>query len=272
MHLVKTSCRRFDKAMRLPTPASSRLRRAGLPIGPTLVGIVLGVGTNFLFEGLKGPISYVDIVSAVFCFGLALVTYLLHFIFVNERNVRREDFARAQIRYALRALLVNADASLSAASGIDLNIRYYRHKNVNGSDRLYQDKEIHSLNVMRSSEEPFTYIDVTEKNMVMGQSFVARSHKFVHLVPGSFDSDYSEHAKKALDPEQKWILALPVLPIQIDGTVADDEKPYGIIAIYSNQEFPGNSPKMADDFVYLALQSARSFASILSLGKTLDIA
>ncbi len=251
---------------------SNRLRRAGLQIGPTCLGVLVAVGGNFLYEGLKGPIVPLSISIAVICFFGALIVFFIHFIFIGERELNREDFARSQIRYALRALLVNADASLTAKAGIALNIRFYRHKRVGGSDRLYQDKEIHSLNVMRSTEEPFTFIDINEKNMVMCQSFLTKSHKFSVLDHSQFEDIYSAHAKKAIDPQQKWILAIPVLPVDVDGTISDDARPFGIIAIYSNKALPDEFSDVLDDFIYLALQSSRSFASILSLGRTLNIA
>jgi hypothetical protein len=249
-----------------------RLRSLALPIGPTIVGVLIAIATNYVFDAVKSsPLNYQSLLIGALLLCAGAIFYLLYAVFIGEKDAQRSDFARAQIRHALRSILINANACLEGKLNQRVNIRYYQHKKVGRESRLYQDKEIHVLSTMRSTEEPFTYLSVDEKNMVMCEAFRTRSHKFKVLPDEHFDKWYSESARRAIDPTQKWILAIPVLPVGLDGTVPDTALPFGVLAFYSNIAFPTTShPDVIDDAIYLSLQSARAFASILSLSQAIS--
>jgi hypothetical protein len=96
----------------------SRLHGFALPIGPTIIGIFLALASNYLYGAFTAtPTNYTYLLVGGLLLSGAVTFYLLHAVFVGEKDVQRSDFARSQIRHALMSILVNADACLEGKLG-----------------------------------------------------------------------------------------------------------------------------------------------------------
>ncbi|WP_314174991.1 hypothetical protein [Streptomyces winkii] len=151
---------------------------------------------------------------------------------------------------------------ISSTLQIPCNARYFVAEK-DHDERYYirQDRDLAVLNIRMPREFGFTRIYVDTPHIVSGQAFRDRVPLFEEL-PIDHVNRYDQNVGRMIEPEQRWVLACPVLRLDPKTNSHDlDHPPHGVIVFYGT-DLPAEPE--ASEKVQRALAYSQQFAEQMS--------
>ena len=129
---------------------------------------------------------------------------------------------------------------------------------------LYQDRDLAVENVIMPKEYGFTSIAVDTPGIISGKAYLTRAPIFEEL-PVNHESQYSATVANMIQPEQRWVLACPVLTIDpLTSRHEPQTPPHGVLVFYGT-ELPRGGSRTIPVAVKYAERFADQISHVLSL-------
>jgi len=216
---------------------------------PLAVAILIGLWVNALSTKLQGgndlfkAIRQLGFQNVWLCLGLGCVvgSEFAHEKLDQRRAAELADYAGGlldQERRLAHLLLRSFAEQIGRSLGTACNARYFNAIDEDGEVRLYQDRSLVYEAVPMPAEYGFTSVSVTDRSFVSARAYQHRAPIFENL-KSSHTERYSELVRPNVDPEQKWVLACPVLQIDPRDDIHRRERPpFGVAVFYSTERVP----------------------------------
>jgi hypothetical protein len=184
------------------------------------------------------------------------------------RTMQEDEFRRhystlqQRQRRVLEGMLRIVCELVSKTLEIPCNARYFvAERDHEGRTFIRQDRDLAVLNIRMPREFGFTRIYVDTPHIVSGRAFRDRVPIYEEL-PVNHSELYEPDVGRMIEPQQRWVLACPVLRLDVLTNSHDVlHPPHGVIVFYGTQ-LP--DPDASDEAVQLCLGYAEQFAEQMS--------
>lgn len=239
---------------------------------PLLSAVLVGIWINWVTDRASGG----DLASGMWALGWSnavLVAGIATLIFgdvaawrlsrVQTIDFRRQyELLKVRQRRLLESTLEIVCTLVSTTLQIPVNARYFvAERDVAGRIYLRQDRDLAVLNIPMPREYGFTRIYVDTPHIVSGKAFRERRPIYEEL-PVDHSNLYDPDVSRMIEPTQRWVLACPVLRLDIETNRHDAERlPHGVIVFYGT-----DLPNIANDLgrINTALRYSQTFAEHMS--------
>lgn len=174
---------------------------------------------------------------------------------------RRYELLKVRQRRILESTLEIVCSLVSATLQVPCNARYFiAETDAEGRTYLRQDRDLAVLNIQMPREFGFTRIYVDTPHIVIGRAYRDRVPVFEELA-ADHSTRYDPEVERMIEPAQRWVLACPVLRLDIETNQHDPEHPpHGVIVFYGT-ELPAAT---GDGRVEMAMRHSQTFAEQMS--------
>lgn len=184
------------------------------------------------------------------------------------RMVQEDEFRRLystlqqRQRRILEGMLKIVCELVAKTLAIPCNARYFvAEKDHEGRYYIRQDRDLAVLNIRMPREFGFTRIYVDTPHIVSGRAFRDRVPLYEEL-PGDHTNLYEPDVARMIEPQQRWVLACPVLRLDALTNSHDARhEPHGVIVFYGTQ-LP--DAVASGDAIQVCLGYAEQFAEQMS--------
>ena len=182
---------------------------------------------------------------------------------VRSRRATRAyiDLAKPTMQKVL-ALTISSVRSLYAS--VSVNGRYFYADTESGKDVLVREHDIYFETEAMPDEFGLDKVYVDTDNLVICRSFREKVSIYEVLPPDHINR-YDPRIRGKIDPDQGWVLACPVLPLD------QGPKPLGVVCLYGKRP-PARNPvevrRLRQVSVYLAEVFARAIQGYVTLTRT----
>lgn len=174
---------------------------------------------------------------------------------------RRYELLKIRQRRILESTLDIVCTLTSNTLGIAVNARYFvAESDASGRTYLRQDRDLAVLTIPMPREFGFTRIYVDTPHIVAGRAYRERLPLYEEL-PVDHTAMYDADVARMIEPTQRWVLACPVLRLDLVTNRHDTETPpHGVIVFYGT-DLPAEPAAVR---VRDALKYAQTFAEHMS--------
>jgi hypothetical protein len=121
---------------------------------------------------------------------------------------------------------------------VPCNARYFvAEQDLAGRYYLRQDRDLAVLTIAMPREFGFTRVYVDTPRFVSGRAFRDRVPLYEEL-PVDHSSWYETDVARMIEPQQRWVLACPVLRLDVATNSHQPDPPHGVVVFYGT-EVPG---------------------------------
>ena len=176
----------------------------------------------------------------------------------RARNEAFRDRAVATVSTVLQTSVSLIEQVLRVTA----NVRVFdARSDTRGLVRLHQSNRFHMEHTPLPTEMGFGSMSVNEPGMITAEAFRERRPIYRDL-PDDHMTWYSENVALHVDPEQKWVLACPILRMDLATGMQDPvEEPRGVLVFYGTTR-PAET-KARDAHITAALAHARDVSGAL---------
>jgi hypothetical protein len=180
---------------------------------------------------------------------------------VRSRRATRAyiDLAKPTMQKVL-ALTVTSRRALYASAS--MNGRYFYADTEGGKDVLVRENDVYFETELMPDEFGFDKAFVESDNLVICKSFRERVPIYEEL-PQDHPDRYDQRIRGSIDPDQAWVLACPVLPLD-----ERSKKPLGVVCLYGKRP-PARNPvevrRLRQVSVYLSEVFARAIQGYVTV-------
>lgn len=243
---------------------------------PILAGLPLGIWASLYqsqFTISKDPIQTIVTLGSNNGFVLLTIVILTVFELVvwGLRNRQLVKIQSRRIVFQTRKNLVKRlslevfSSFVQESFGVPCNARYFLAVDDNGRWQLHQVRELAVETIDMPAEHGFSSVSIDNPEIIMVRAFKSRTPIY-ELLPEDHSKTYDSELAPTIDPRQRWVLACPVLRIDLDtGLFNPNVPPLGVVVFYGT-EIPSTTDVQITHAKQLTTRLAEQFAFMDNFG------